>query len=98
MSDDLITRLRTLMAEIEARLRSPTDVGVDVGADRPLKLDTTAPTVPYTPRMAERTSARVREDTNLKDYVPSDVSYGGGFDEAVFMGTGDTYDPLHHER
>jgi hypothetical protein len=48
--------------------------------------------------MAERTSARVREDTNLKDYVPSDVSYGGGFDEAVFMGTGDTYDPLHHER
>src|SRR3954471_22012787 len=98
MPDDLITRLRTLMAEIEDRLQSPPTVGADVGADRPLKLDTSAPTIAYPPSRAERASVYTRDTDNLKDYVPSSVSHGEGFDEAVFMGTGDTYDPFHSER
>lgn len=97
MTDQLITRLRTLMAEIEARLQSSSPAYPVLTQPLPpelkplIKLDdpgqSTALPMQYT-----------RDTTHLKDYVPSDVSHGEGFDEAVFLGTGDSYDPLHHER
>src|SRR5215203_2331484 len=104
MADDLIDRihaamtdvadpkLRALMAEVEVRLQTlppayPMLTQPDPPTPKPLiKLDdpglTTALPRQYT-----------RDTTHLKDYRPSS---GEGYDEAVFLGTGDL-DPLGHD-
>ena len=93
MTDDLIQRLRTLMAEIEAKL-----------SDTKLRdaLSSLPPAYPTSalPSLAERDQDLRGSDvcTNTakharpNDYVPSDE----GFDEASFLGTGDD-DPLGHD-
>ena len=101
--DDLIPRLRALMAEIEARLTHGDDlspklaqalaVGADVGAERPTPQENRAISTPYTSAMAERLSDLRTDASHLKDYRPV---YDPGFDEAVFLGSGDG-DPLGHD-
>lgn len=107
MTDDLIPRLRALMAEIEAQLAK---LGhADPTSDDRLK-QALAATPGVTPRPApqdeqqqhqplrqdEQLTANqvARDTTHLKDYVPSSDTHG--WDEAVFLGTGDS-DPLGHD-
>src|SRR5215203_2378802 len=109
MADDLIDRihaamadvadpkLRALMAEIEARLTR----------DRPASLPSAYPagSPPVRTQQHQEVSSsdycltkaiveeNTRDTTHLKDYRPSS---GEGYDEAVFLGTGDL-DPLGHD-
>src|SRR5215203_3585881 len=109
MADDLIDRihaamadvadpkLRALMAEIEARLTrdGPTSLPSAYPTNEPTKeakQDQRHSPSDYCLRKAI-VEENTRDTTHLKDYRPSS---GEGYDEAVFLGTGDL-DPLGHD-
>jgi len=108
--DDLITRLRTLMAEVEARIQQGEVLG-DEDVSPKLKealsgmRSGTQPQPPsdppmtsktYGPGLADGPSATRPRDIKLDDYIPRDPMHAHeGFDPEDFIGTGDT-DPLGH--
>ena len=97
--DDLIQRLRALMAEIEHRLadtRPTPSVGADVGADRPITPYIPMTSKTYGPSMADIPSATRARDIKLDDYIPRDPMHEEGFDPEDFIGSGDR-DPLGHD-
>ncbi len=108
--DDLITRLRTVMAEVEARIRqgevlSDEDVspklkealsGTISGTDRLPLPDPPVSSKTYGPGLADDVSAARARPLKLDDYVPRDPLHAEGFDPEDFIGTGDR-DPLGHD-
>ena len=105
--DDLIQRLRAILAEVEHRLASPTlreaaarlpVDGVDAGVALPARPDPPISSKTYNSSVADDRSATRARDIKLDDYVPSGRNplHDDGFDPDDFIGCGDR-DPLGHE-
>lgn len=101
MTDDLILRLRTLMAEIEARISTEQTPDISPklrdalqATDNRSLLQASSPS-PSPQGHTGGTDLRasdLQRHARPNDYVPK----GEGFDEASFIGTGDD-DPLGHD-
>lgn len=106
--DDLITRLRTLMAEVEARIRegevlhdedvSPKlrDALSGLPGAYPAKDETPKDKPPQDLRASDLCLAKVKDRKPSDSYVARDPLHDEGFDPADFIGTGDR-DPLGHD-
>ena len=110
--DDLIIRLRALMAELEHRLtqgdvlhdedispklKEALASGTERGTQPTPLPDLSTPPDTYQPRLADDPSATRARQIKLDDYVPSrEGRTHEGFDPEDFIGTGDS-DPLGHD-